>query len=141
MVLVYWDSSFFAGNAGDFNLYASTTRGETGQKLTSALTKGKFYTIEADPGYLMVTVRHVVGPGSIVSGVLNLVYSSPLALSPSPSLLTMWKKGELCLEVQPNQVYFVNVHWLRFQNHVEVRGIGEEQAWQELCNCRWLNPH
>lgn len=141
LVLIYWDSSFFTGNLGEFKIYAGRNDAEPGSLLTSKLTKGKFYSLDADPGYLKITGQHVVTAGSVMAGVMNLVYATPLSLHPQPSVLTMWNKGSLGLGVQPGRTYFINAHWLRFKDHLELHGVTEQEAWGELRNCRWLNPH
>lgn len=140
LVLIYWDSSFFTGDLGKFNVYASRSDEELGSLLTSKLMKGKFYSMDADPGYYKFTGRHVLSAGSVVTGMMNLVYGTPLSLHPKPSVLTMWGKGELGLALKPGQTYFINAHWLRLKDHLELRGVTDQQAWSQLSNCRWLNP-
>lgn len=141
LVLIYWDSSFFTGDLGNFNIYASRSDAELGNLITSKLGKGKFYSLDVEPGYHKFTGRHVVSAGSVVAGLMNLAYATPLSLHPKPSVLTMWGKGEFGLGVQSGQTYYINAHWLRLKDHLELHGVTEQQAWSQLSNCRWLNPH
>jgi hypothetical protein len=140
LVIVYWDSSFLTSNAGNYNVYASVAEGAPERRIAKGLTKGKFCTIDSAPGSVNLSVRHAIGPGAIVDGVFGLVGYSMLSPNPRPSVLTLWKKGQLSLVTEPGRTYFVNTHWKRLGEYAELREVTEAQALPELSRCRWLNP-
>ena len=141
LVIVYWSGTAFTTNLGKFKLSASTPDDVSEQLLTSGLEKGRFYTLQTTPGDVRIKARHTFTAASIMNGLVNTVYQMPLSFRPQPGVISMWSSDTISLKTDPGKIYFVHACWPLIEDRLRLKQVSESEAWPEIYNCRWLNPH
>lgn len=141
LVIVYWSGTAFTTNLGKFKVFASTPDQIPEHLLTSGLEKGRFYTLLTTPGNIRIKARHTFNAASIVNGLVNTVYQMPLSFRPQPTAISMWSSDTINLKTAPGQIYFVHACWPVIEDRLRLKQVSESEAWPQIYNCNWLNPH
>ena len=141
LVIVYWSGTAFTTNLGKFKLFASTPDQIPEHLLTTGLEKGRFYTLLSSPGDIRIKARHRFNASSVFNGLVNTVYQMPISFSPKPGVFSMWFSDTIDLKTAPGKIYFVHACWPLIEDRLRLKQVSESEAWPQIYNCNWLNPH